>query len=47
MAKKTEKILWGIDLGGTKIEGVLLKSNLKGEPLFRERVPTEADQGCA
>ena len=45
MAKKTEKILWGIDLGGTKIEGVLLKSNLKGEPLFRERVPTEADQG--
>ncbi len=45
MAKKLGKILWGIDLGGTKIEGVLMKSNLKGDPLFRERVPTEAEKG--
>ncbi len=45
MAKKRENVLWGIDLGGTKIEGVLLKSNLKGDPIFRERIPTEAEKG--
>ena len=37
--------LWGIDLGGTKIEGVILKSARDPEVLFRDRVPTEADQG--
>ncbi|MCV9388305.1 ROK family protein [Reichenbachiella ulvae] len=37
-------ILWGIDLGGTKIEGVILASDTK-EVLFRERVATEGDQG--
>jgi fructokinase len=37
--------LWGIDLGGTKIEGVILKSAEDPEVLFRDRVPTEADQG--
>lgn len=47
MAKKSANLLWGIDLGGTKIEGALLKSNLKGDPLFRERIPTEAEQGYA
>ena len=31
----------GIDLGGTKIEGIALSEN--GEELFRERVPTPAD----
>jgi fructokinase len=41
----TEKNLWGIDLGGTKIEGVILKSADDPEVLFRDRVPTEADQG--
>lgn len=45
MGKGKSDVLWGIDLGGTKIEGVLLNANLKGEPLFRERVPTESDQG--
>ncbi len=45
MAKKQGNVLWGIDLGGTKIEGVILKSNLKGEPVFRERIPTEAEKG--
>ena len=34
--------LWGIDLGGTKIEGVILKSADEPEVLFRERIPTEA-----
>jgi predicted NBD/HSP70 family sugar kinase len=37
--------LWGIDLGGTKIEGVVLRSANDPEVLFRDRVPTEADQG--
>lgn len=39
------KNLWGIDLGGTKIEGVILKSAQDPQVLFRTRVPTEADQG--
>ena len=37
--------LWGIDLGGTKIEGVNLESAQEPEVLFRHRVPTEASQG--
>ena len=41
----TDKCLWGIDMGGTKIEGVILKSAEDPEVLFRDRVPTEADQG--
>jgi fructokinase len=41
----TAKSLWGIDLGGTKIEGVILRSPEEPEVIFRERVPTEADQG--
>src|SRR5690606_25723125 len=41
----TTESLWGIDLGGTKIEGVILKSAAEPEVLFRDRVPTESDQG--
>jgi fructokinase len=37
--------LWGIDLGGTKIEGLILKNQDQPEVLFRNRVPTEAEQG--
>jgi fructokinase len=37
--------LWGIDMGGTKIEGIVLRSSSEPEVLFRDRVPTEADQG--
>lgn len=37
--------LWGLDLGGTKIEGVVLKSAQEPEVLFRDRVPTEAHLG--
>jgi len=37
--------LWGIDLGGTKIEGVILKSAEEPEVLFRNRVKTEGRQG--
>ncbi len=35
--------LWGIDLGGTKIECAVLDSNL--DLLTRKRLPTEADKG--
>lgn len=45
MEQKLKNSLWGIDLGGTKIEGVILKSANEPEVLFRDRVPTEADQG--
>jgi fructokinase len=41
----SEKHLWGIDMGGTKIEGAILKSADDPEVLFRDRVPTESDQG--
>lgn len=37
--------LWGIDLGGTKIEGVVLDPTAPERPLCRLRIPTEADQG--
>lgn len=37
--------LWGIDLGGTKIEGVILESREHPRPLHRLRVPTEAHLG--
>lgn len=33
----------GIDLGGTKIEGIVLDET--GNERFRERIPTEQDQG--
>jgi fructokinase len=41
----TEKSLWGIDMGGTKLEGVILKSASDPKVLFRDRVATEAEQG--
>ncbi len=39
------QVLWGIDLGGTKIEGVILKSRSQPEVLHRMRIPTEAHKG--
>lgn len=38
-------MLWGIDLGGTKIEGVVLKSNEEPEVLVRKRIPTKQEFG--
>jgi fructokinase len=38
------KTLWGVDLGGTKIEGVVMNAE-NDEVLIRKRVPTEADKG--
>ncbi len=37
--------IWGIDFGGTKIEGVILKSAENPEVIFRHRVPTGASEG--
>ncbi len=37
--------VWGIDLGGTKIEGVVLPSAESTEAVCRLRVPTEAEKG--
>jgi predicted NBD/HSP70 family sugar kinase len=37
--------LWGIDLGGTKIEGVILDSRENPTPIARQRIPTEASKG--
>ena len=41
------KTLWGIDLGGTKIEGVVLGAEAPWPVLARERIPTEAAGGYA
>ena len=38
------KTLWGIDLGGTKIEGVVMNAETD-EVILRKRVPTEAEKG--
>jgi fructokinase len=40
-----EKPLWGIDLGGTKIEGVILQSKNNPQVISRLRIPTESHNG--
>ncbi len=37
--------IWGIDLGGTKIEGAVLASLQDTKPIIRERVFTQSDKG--
>ncbi|MBA2499565.1 MAG: ROK family protein, partial [Chitinophagaceae bacterium] len=37
--------LWGIDLGGTKIEGAILPSLNDPTPIIRTRLDTEASKG--
>jgi predicted NBD/HSP70 family sugar kinase len=37
--------LWGIDLGGTKIEGVILPSTDDPQPILRTRIDTESGKG--
>ncbi len=37
--------LWGIDLGGTKIEGVVLRAPSADDVIIRQRLDTEAGQG--
>ena len=43
--KDSKQNLWGIDVGGTKIEGAILKSAGDPEVLFRDRLPTGGDLG--
>jgi fructokinase len=40
-------MLWGIDLGGTKIEGVVLNSMDDPKVLVRKRIPTQQELGYA
>ena len=37
--------LWGIDLGGTKVEGAILQSSSNPDVFFRDRLPTEGHKG--
>jgi predicted NBD/HSP70 family sugar kinase len=39
--------IWGIDLGGTKIEGVILPSTRDANPIIRQRIDTEGQKGYA
>ncbi|HAO50520.1 MAG TPA: sugar kinase, partial [Runella sp.] len=39
--------IWGIDLGGTKIEGVVLSSPSPDAVVIRKRIDTEAHKGYA
>ena len=41
------RMLWGIDLGGSKIEGVVLRSKTDPQVLCRERVATQGEKGYA
>jgi fructokinase len=43
--KNSSSLLWGIDLGGTKIEGVIIDESQPNKALHRLRVPTESPQG--
>ena len=42
---ENSKPVWGLDLGGTKIEGVILESAYNIKVLERTRIATEGDQG--
>jgi fructokinase len=39
--------VWGIDLGGTKIEGAIIDPKTPDRPLCRVRIPTESEKGYA
>lgn len=43
--RASQNHLWGIDLGGTKAEGVVLGPGGVNQILFRDRVPTGAELG--
>jgi len=42
---KVRDLLWGIDLGGTKAEGVIMGQGGPDDIIFRDRVPTGAENG--
>ena len=37
--------IWGVDLGGTKIEGIILRSLTDVQPILRSRIDTEGNKG--
>ncbi|MCF7728855.1 MAG: ROK family protein [Chthoniobacterales bacterium] len=41
----SEHFLWGIDLGGTKIEALITSRNAPEQVLYRRRIPTERNGG--
>ena len=41
----SSELLWGIDVGGTKIEGVTLRQGNQPEIISRIRIPTEKEKG--
>ncbi|MCC5930509.1 MAG: ROK family protein [Cyclobacteriaceae bacterium] len=45
MEVDNKQILWGIDLGGTKIEGVVLAYGDQPKVIERHRIPTEKEKG--
>ncbi len=45
LANRNRMKVWGIDLGGTKIEGVVLEPENDYNVLVRERIPTEGHGG--
>jgi predicted NBD/HSP70 family sugar kinase len=45
MSHHKTPLLWGIDLGGTKIEGVIIDALQPNKAIHRLRVPTESLQG--
>ncbi len=45
MQSNTAKLLWGVDLGGTKIEGIVLDPQNSKQEIARMRVPTEQELG--
>jgi fructokinase len=44
-SQSDSNILWGIDLGGTKIEAAIIDLTRPDIALYRRRVPTEAEKG--
>src|ERR1700733_10049875 len=40
-----DKPLWGIDLGGTKIEGAIMHSSNSSQTILRTRINTEGHKG--
>jgi fructokinase len=43
--RSTMKTYWGIDLGGTKVEGVILSSPSPDAVVYRHRIDTESEKG--
>jgi hypothetical protein len=41
----TSRTCWGIDLGGTKTEGIILSDGDYNQPLLRTRIQTESEKG--